>query len=290
MKKTLPRNFAALLTFLALGNIGISAPVSSQVNTIGNCLSDQLTNLDDRITQADVVAKAIVRACRSTILKNVQRQYPSSLPMSQKVTASRLDAGFEADALELVLKNRTRANNSAKSDAIVPTYNLGDVFSAGSARFRLFQEVQTSRECLYIDETSNRKELITVVPSKQNRVVSSIVTTYPGDKTTCRSSIESSLRDRGLFDVRQELKQAEIKAQYSSLATGEVSPLFRGEVVVFYKGEKGNTAFTAGCFVRGTRLERVFAESDSRDSEDAIRETIDKYVDKRETKVNCGQP
>jgi hypothetical protein len=115
------------------------------------------------------------------------------------------------------------------------------------------------------------------------------VTTYPCDQSVCRSSINSSLKSRGYFDLRRELKQAAVKDQYSSLSTGEISPAFRGEVAVFYADNKGSTSFAAGCFVReGGKLEQVFGEGDTDDVKDPYDVIFRNHVDGHpQVKADC---
>ncbi|MGY3235643.1 hypothetical protein ACVWZ4_003817 [Bradyrhizobium sp. USDA 4472] len=245
------KKFASFLLILT-ANFGSCDSAHALGGAVRACFSQKQTELDDGISQADVIAKAIVHACRTTILEATTKRHTASTATALSILARELEVTLEPDAIELILRARKKSIHPANQERLLPSYNLGDLLPIGSTRFQAGK--CSAWECEYKEVKGDREEKIGVAPSKNYRVISSFVLTHPANETSCRAAVDDYLTARGLVDSRQAIQQTQV----------DQDPLLKGlRVVAYYRTQKGGISFHAGCFIWNGKYEVQLSETDT---------------------------
>jgi hypothetical protein len=166
--------FAALL---------MASPAHANIIT---CIEDGVQKLDDKISSAEVVAKAIIQYCDDAIEETIRLTRPDVRGLQRTYVKEALKEGFEKRALVSVLRARNQRNSQAPK--------LGTRFN--STDYPAYKPWGTTPGRRFVNENGSMKTILTVsdLPTHTNLIIGIAQEQQHPTVTSCYQALEKTLK------------------------------------------------------------------------------------------------
>lgn len=190
------RSIAACVAMLLMAS-------SVQANII-TCIEDGVRKLDDKISSAEVVAKAIIQYCDDAIEDTIRLTWPDVRGLEKTYRKNVLKEGFEKRAIVSVLRARNQQNSQAPK--------LGTRFT--SAEYPDYKPWGTTPGRRFVLEDGPTKTILTVsdLPPHASLIIGVAKEQKHQTATACYQALERTL-DQGWRKV--ELTAVEAAERWS---------------------------------------------------------------------------
>ena len=254
-KRSRNRLWAAL--FLAF----MASPLETaraQTNQIWICVDRTRPKLDDGITQADIVARAIITACRDAILARVKDMYPKANETTQKLTASDVEKTLVNDVTISVLEARVSGRETS-----IFSHRIGSQPPSLTA-FTAAPCEAKHKTCPYRRTFGSGYEVLTLERAN-GRIISQTFHENFANSDACLDKLAKYIKARNLSNPRA-VSQSDVNDD----------PIFSGVTVLKYlKWEIGSDErISAACLQTGSNISFGIVETLSR-----VRELLSEEID-----------